>query len=154
MSQKNGDVRAIRTITHPLLSADEIWLGIGNVALLDAPRKLALQVSRHCDGEAVLAAYDRASAAGNGETVVVSGFHSPVEKDCLAILLRNPESRMIVVLARHLTETFRTSVAWRETLEQGRMLILSSFPSSQKRPDRTSCGHRNAQVVAICGGVY
>lgn len=143
---------AIQTITHPLLSADEIWRGIGNVALLDAPRKLALLVSRRCDGEAVLAAYDRVSAACDGETVVVSGFHSPVEADCLKILLRSSESRVIMVLARYLGETFLVHASWREALGQGRLLILSAFQIQQKRPDHASCERRNRQIHVMCEG--
>ncbi|MEI7899865.1 MAG: hypothetical protein WCK89_06400 [bacterium] len=143
----------IQTVTHPLLSVDETWCAIGNAALLDAPRKLALLVSRRCDGEAVLAAYDRVSAACDGEAVVVSGFHSPVEADCLKILLRSSESRVIMVLARHLGETFLVHASWREALEQGRMLILSAFPVQQKRSDRIACEKRNAQVISLCGQV-
>jgi hypothetical protein len=145
--------QAIHSITHPLLAANETWRGLGNVALLDAPRKLALLVSRRCDGEAVLAAYDRVSDACDGATVVVSGFHSPVEADCLKILLRSSESRMIIVLARHLGETFLVHASWSEALEQGRMLILSAFPIQQKRPDRIACEKRNAQVMSLCGEV-
>lgn len=142
--------RAIHPVTHPLLAADEVWRGIGNVALLDAPRKMALFVSRHCDGEAVLAAYDRASVACDCETAVVSGFHSPVEADCLKILLRSSESRVIMVLARYLSESFYVHPSLREALEQGRMLILSAFPVQQKRPDRAACERRNRYVEAIC----
>lgn len=142
--------QAIHSVTHPLLAADETWRGIGNVALLDAPRKMELLVSRRCGGEAVLAAYDRVSAACDGETVVVSGFHSPVEADCLKILLRSLESRVIMVLARYLSESFYVHPSWSEALEQGRMLILSAFPVQQKRLDRAACERRNRDVAAIC----
>lgn len=140
----------IQIVNHPLLSADEVWRGLGNVALLDVPHKLTLLVSRRCDGETVLAAYDRVSAASDGETVVVSGFHSPVEADCLKILLRSPDSRVIMVLARYLSEAFLVDASWRTALDQGRMLILSAFPVRQKRPDRAACERRNGQVRAIC----
>ena len=143
--------QAIHPVTHPLLAGDGIWRGIGNVALLDAPSKMTLLVSRHCDGEAVLAAYDRVSAACDGETVVVSGFHSPVEADSLKILLRSSKSRVVMVLARYLGETFLIHASWREALGQGRMLILSACPVQQKRPDRIACEKRNAHVMSLCG---
>jgi predicted Rossmann fold nucleotide-binding protein DprA/Smf involved in DNA uptake len=59
---------------------------LGNMALLSQP-KTALFCSVRCPGDAILGAYDSARKLRDEGVTVVSGFHSPVEKECLRILL-------------------------------------------------------------------
>jgi len=82
---------------------------------------------------------------------VASGFHSPVEKECLRILLRGKHP-IIICLARSL-EKIRIPVAWRGGLDTGRLLLLSPFEKRPRRPDRKSAQRRNEIVAALADEV-
>ena len=60
---------------------------IGPVALL-THRRTALFCSAHTPGDAILRAHDAARRLRDEGVTVISGFHSPIEKECLQILLR------------------------------------------------------------------
>ena len=57
--------------------------------------------SARCPGEAILRAYDQAAHWRDTGRAVIGGFHSPMEKECLRILLRGPQP-VIVCPARGL----------------------------------------------------
>jgi hypothetical protein len=59
----------------------------GNVDLLELSLT-ALFCSRKCPGDAILKAYDLVRELLDQETPVISGFHTPIEKDRSDILLK------------------------------------------------------------------
>lgn len=63
---------------------------LGNLDLLALP-KTALFCCAHCPGKVILTAYDQAAKWRDTGRCVISGFHSPVEKECLQILLRGSQ---------------------------------------------------------------
>src|SRR3974377_1055232 len=67
---------------------------LGNLDLLQLP-KTALFCSAKCPGSAILAAYDQAASWRDSGRCVISGFHSPIEKECLRILLRGSQPIII-----------------------------------------------------------
>ena len=73
---------------------------LGNLDLLALP-KTALFCSARCPGHAILAAYDQAARWRDAGRCIISGFHSPVEKECLRILLRGSQP-VIICPARSL----------------------------------------------------
>jgi predicted Rossmann fold nucleotide-binding protein DprA/Smf involved in DNA uptake len=73
---------------------------LGNLDLLNLP-KTALFCSVRCPGSAILAAYDKAAFWRDAGCCVISGFHSPIEKECLRILLRGVQP-IIICPARSL----------------------------------------------------
>jgi hypothetical protein len=62
---------------------------LGDGALLGR-RKVALICSQKCPGDVILKTYDFARLVRDLGIAIVSGFHSPIERDCLSILLRGP----------------------------------------------------------------
>src|SRR3990170_6732323 len=94
---------------------------LGNLGSLSQPRT-ALFCSVRCPGDAILGAYDAARKIRDEGVTVVSGFHSPVEKECLRILLRGKQP-IIMCLARGL-EGMRLPSEWRKPLEDERLLLL------------------------------
>jgi predicted Rossmann fold nucleotide-binding protein DprA/Smf involved in DNA uptake len=78
---------------------------------------------------------------------VISGFRSPIEKDCLGILLRGKQP-IIICLARAM-EKIRLPSAWRTALDAGRLLILSPFEKRPRRPTVESARQRNETVAAL-----
>lgn len=119
---------------------------LGNVALLSQP-KTALFCSVRCPGDAILGGYDDARKLRDEGVTVVSGFHSPVEKECLRILLRGKQP-IIICLARAL-EKIRLPADWRSAVEAGRLLLISPFEKRPQRPTKESSQCRNEIVAAL-----
>lgn len=121
-----------------------LW-AIGNLEIL-ARHKIGLFCSIRCPGNVVLAARDAGCKLQEEDAAIVSGFHAPVEKECLRHLLRERQP-VIVCLARALGKV-RISSDWRSAVESGRLLLLSRFEKS-RRADRDTARRRNELVAAL-----
>jgi predicted Rossmann fold nucleotide-binding protein DprA/Smf involved in DNA uptake len=122
-----------------------LW-AIGKTAILEA-RKIGLFCSVRCPGDAILGAHDSARKLRDEGATVVSGFHSPIEKECLRILLRGKQP-IIICLARAFGK-IRLPSEWRRALESGRLLVVSTFEKWPPRPDKNSTAYRNECVAAL-----
>ena len=120
---------------------------LGDFASLSQP-KTALFCSVRCPDDAILRAYDAAQKLRDDGVTVISGFHSPVEKECLRILLRGKQP-IIICLPRSM-EKIRIPASWRGALDTGRLLLLSSFEKRPRRPTIESSHRRNELVAALC----
>src|SRR6266852_1116229 len=89
---------------------------LGQAALL-MRKKLALICSHRCPGDVILETYDFARMVRGSGLAIVSGFHSPIEKDCLPILLRG--SGPIVIVQAHGLRTSRLPIEWQKALDAG-----------------------------------
>jgi predicted Rossmann fold nucleotide-binding protein DprA/Smf involved in DNA uptake len=114
--------------------------------------KVGLFCSIRCPDEAAFRAYDACRKLGDESVTVVSGFHSPVEKECLRILLEGKQ-RIIVCPARAIGK-MRIPVEWKPALESGRLLIASRFEQSPRRADTGSARRRNELVAALSDEVF
>jgi predicted Rossmann fold nucleotide-binding protein DprA/Smf involved in DNA uptake len=123
---------------------------LGNLELLSQP-KTALFCSVRCPGDAILGAYDSARKLRDGGVPVISGFHSPVEKECLRILLEGKQP--IIVCPARAIGNMRIPTGWRPALESGRLLIVSRFEQSPRRADIGSARRRNELVAALSNEV-
>ncbi len=132
------------TTAPPQLSA------LGNLDLLPLP-KTALFCSARCPGDVILRAYDQAAKWRDAGRCIISGFHSPVEKECLQILLRGSQP-IIICPARALPQ--RIPPDWNTPLADGRLLILSSFPESERRVTTELAVRRNELVAALANEVW
>jgi len=122
-----------------------LW-AIGKLEIL-AEHKVGLFCSVRCPGNAILGAYDTARKLRDEGVTVVSGFHSPVERECLRILLRGKQP-IIICLARAL-EKIRLPADWRSAVEAGRLLLVSPFEKRPRRPTTESAQRRNEIVAAL-----
>ncbi|MCL5998337.1 MAG: DNA-processing protein DprA [Chloroflexi bacterium] len=113
---------------------------------------LVLLCSVRCPGQLILRAHDLAQALMRAATPVVGGFHSPVERECLTVLLRG--NGLLVVCPARSLEGMRLPAAWREPLETGRLLLLSPFTGNQRRPDADMAAYRNRCVAALADVVF
>ena len=124
---------------------------LGNLDLLTSP-KTALFCSARCPGDAILRTYDQAARWRDTGRCVISGFHSPIEKECLRILLRGTPP-VIICPARSL-EKLRLPSAWKTPLNEGRLLILSCFPPPHHRATTELAARRNQFVAALADEVW
>lgn len=70
--------------------APECIFSLGNLDIL-RQKPLALFCSVKCPGNLILQTYDLAQQLRDAGIVVISGFHSPMEKECLSLLLRGKQ---------------------------------------------------------------
>ena len=116
----------------------------GNLGLLDDPLT-ALFCSSRCPGDLILKAYDAAVALRDAGITVIGGFHTPIEKDCLEILLRGTQP-VVMCPARGIGR-MRTPRAWRGPIAEGRLLLLSPFDDARRRVTAKLAAERNRFVV-------
>lgn len=97
--------------------------GLGNQYLLALPMT-AFFASRQCPGIAIRAAIDWALQQAKTKSVVVSGFHSPLEQSVLKVLLQ-ARSPAVAVLARPV-DGAKLPTEWAEPIAQGHLTVVSS----------------------------
>jgi predicted Rossmann fold nucleotide-binding protein DprA/Smf involved in DNA uptake len=119
---------------------------LGNLDLLRLPLA-ALFCSRKCPGDAILKAYDLAQELREKQTPVIGGFHTPVEKDMLEIMLKG-KGPIVICPARGL-EGMRMPKVWREGVDQGRIIFLSIAPPQEKHITLELAHQRNLLVAAF-----
>lgn len=124
---------------------------IGNLELLRS-QSLALFCSNKCPGSLILQTYDLAQRLREQGTSVISGFHSPVERECLNILLRG-QNQIIFCPARGL-EAMRIPKEYQTPLDERRLLMLSPFSKKVRRADGRTAANRNAVVAAIAAQLF
>jgi hypothetical protein len=114
--------------------------------LLDAPLN-ALLCSKACPGEKILEAIDLAQRWRAEKRAVTSGFHTPVEKECLRIFLRGPQ-QIVICPARGLAP-FQLPPDWQPKFARGELLIISPFDSSIRRPTKDTAEIRTRFVLSL-----
>ena len=91
--------------------------------------------------------YDLARALCDAGVTVISGFHSPLEKECLRTLLQQA-SPVILCPARSI-ERLRLRSEWKTALVENRLLLLSAFAEEQKQTTIPRALVRNTLVAAL-----
>jgi predicted Rossmann fold nucleotide-binding protein DprA/Smf involved in DNA uptake len=124
---------------------------LGNLDILQQ-KTLALFCSVKCPGDLILKTYDLAQQLREAEVTVIGGFHSPMEGECLTILLRGNQP-LIVCPARSL-KNMRLPSAYKKPLDQGRLLLLSSFSEKEHRHTTELASRRNQFVAALSSAIF
>ena len=130
---------------------------IGDQTLLDR-KPIALFCSVKCPGDLILKSYDLARALRVHPITLIGGFQSPIEKEFLELLLRRPVTQpgraappspsVIICPARGLAP-MRIPRPWRDPIAAGRLLLLSTFPDTLRRPTAASASRRNVCVADL-----
>ena len=81
--------------------APEFIAVVGSLRLVSSPMT-AFLCSKETPGATILKAFDQATAWRDAGRCVISGFHSPLEKECLDILLRGKQP-VVMAIARRLS---------------------------------------------------
>ena len=137
-------VRALGDDAPPHMSV------IGDADLVRTPM-LALFCSIRCPGNLILGAYDAAVALREAGVPVVAGFHSPMEQECLRLLLRGIQP-VVVAPARDITR-MRVPSEWRGHIERGRLAVVSWFGERERRATVEQAQTRNRAVAALAEAV-
>lgn len=120
---------------------------LGNLDILKQGDMLALFCSRKCPGDLILKFYDYARELRQQGTTVIGGFHTPMERECLTILLRGT-GNLVICMARGL-ENMRLPNLWNESLVAGRLLLLSPFGEKNRRVTADLANLRNEFAASL-----
>lgn len=130
--------------------APERLMAMGNQGAL-LSKKVAFFCSVKCPGEPIVQAYDFARALRDGGFVVIGGFQSPIEKDCLELLLRG--SQPVIACPARSLQNMRLPAAWKTAIENRRLLLLSPFDDHIRRPTVELSEQRNEFVATLADQV-
>ena len=123
----------------------------GNLDIL-SHNSTSLFCSTKCPGDLIVKTYDIAQILRDAGMTVISGFHSPMERECLTILLRGAQP-VIVCPARSINN-MRINKEYKKPLKDGRLLFLSPFDENQRRISAKSSHYRNLFVAAMSAAIF
>ncbi len=124
--------------------------GIGDQSILQR-MCLGLICSVQCPGSVVIKTFDAIRELRDAGIVVVGGFHSPMEKECMGFLLRG-EQPVIFCPARGLA-SLRIGRTGTQAMMEGRLLIVSPFTESTRRTTSAHAVKRNHLVTALASAL-
>lgn len=123
---------------------------VGAKGLLSTAR-VALMCSSRCPGTIIVKALDLALALRDSAATVVSGFHTSMEKECLATLLRGRHP--VIVCPARSVEKMRVPTAWKDAIAAGGLLVASPFEPRHRRVTAQLAEERNRFVVSLADEV-
>jgi predicted Rossmann fold nucleotide-binding protein DprA/Smf involved in DNA uptake len=126
-----------------------LWM-IGHAPLLNRPL-LGMLCSARCPGQIILQTYDMARALRAASVPVIGGFHSPMEKESLDLLLRGTQS-VVICPARSLNR-MRVPANWKTGIDAQRVLVVSPFKDGYRRVTAGLAEERNKLVAALANEV-
>jgi len=125
--------------------------GLGNLGILEG-KPLGFFSSQKCPGDLILKTYDLAQILRHAGTTVIGGFHSPMERECLGILLRGTQP-VIICPARSI-KNMRIVSEHKRALNEVRLLFMSPFDENQRRISVKTSQFRNLFVAALAEQVF
>jgi predicted Rossmann fold nucleotide-binding protein DprA/Smf involved in DNA uptake len=133
-----------------LAPCPQLW-ALGNLDILTMPL-LGFFCATRCPGSVILRTYDLALALREAGVSVIGGFHTPMEKECLEVLLRGQQP--VVICPARSIERLRLPMSWRKPYDQGRLLVLSPFTARQRRPTTELAEYRNRCVATLATNLF
>ena len=118
----------------------------GDLALIREPLSAVL-CSNACPGGRSSKPIDLAKKWRSENRPVISGFHTPVEKECLRTFLRGPQ-HLVICPARGI-DPFQLPADWQLKFKRGELLIVSPFNSSIHRPTKETAEARTRLVFDL-----
>ena len=118
---------------------------------LKSVRWTAFFCSVRCPGDIILKSYDLAQKWRVEGQAVIGGFHSPVEKEVLKIMLRST-AQVCIVFARGLPK--RIPAEFRKPMDDGRLILVSPFEVKIKRATAESAMSRNSIITTLAEKIF
>jgi predicted Rossmann fold nucleotide-binding protein DprA/Smf involved in DNA uptake len=131
--------------------APDFITSIGNIGILQN-KTLAVFSSAKCPGKIILQTYDLMKKIREAGITVISGFHSPMERECLNILLKGKQP--IIFCPARSIKGMRIKPEYKKPLDEGRLLILSPFAEKAKRISSERALERNRFIAAIGDSIF
>ena len=119
---------------------------MGETAIL-GNRFLGLLCSVQCPGSVIIKTFDAIRLLRDKGAAVIGGFHSPMERECLDILLRGRQP--VVLCPAKRLKGLRLGEVARHAVRDGRMLVISPFDESVRRTTAPQAVLRNDLAAAL-----
>ena len=149
--KKNAPAYPSALKKHLGKDAPDTVMAIGNLHIL-RHNSTAFFCSTKCPGNLIVKTYDIAQILRDAGMTVISGFHSPMERECLTILLRGAQP-VIICPARSIN-TMRINKEYKKPLKDGQLLFLSPFDENQQRISAKRAHSRNLFVAAMSAAIF
>jgi hypothetical protein len=114
--------------------------------------KIGFFCSSQCPGSILLKTFDAITKMRDDGQLLIGGFHSVMEWECMGILLRGRQP-IIWVPARSIVG-MRLKPELQPAFKEGRLLILSPFPPEQNRITTALAQQRNRFVGALSDSIF
>jgi len=124
---------------------------LGNLDILQH-KLLGIFCSVKCPGNLIIQTYDFAQSLKGKGITVIGGFHSPIEQECLRILLRGTQP--IIISPARSINGMRIKAEYKKSLAEGRLLFLSPFSERQHRVTADTALLRNYFVAALADSTF
>lgn len=124
---------------------------MGEIAILQQ-RLLGLVCSIQCPGSIVLKTFDTIRTLKDAGIAVAGGFLSPMEQDCLDILLRGKQP--IILCPARRVKGMRLGPKVRQAIDEGRLLVLSMFDDSIQHTTAAQAIQRNNLVATLADALF
>lgn len=122
----------------------------GNLDILQYPG-IGLIASIQCSGSIIIKTFDVIRRLRNEKIVMIGGFHSPIERDCMDLLLRG--SQPVVLCPARSLHNLRMGKEARKALADGRLLVLSFFGDEVRRTTSSGAILRNDIVATLAEAI-
>lgn len=132
-------------------NAPEVIIAIGNLDILQN-KPLAVFSSSKCPGKVILQTYGLMKNIREAGITVISGFHSPMEHECLNVLLKGKQP-VIFCPARGI-DGIRIKAEFEKSIEEGRLLLISLFDDKVKRITSERALERNRFIAALSDSIF
>lgn len=126
-------------------------VSMGQLGVLEKPL-VGFFCSVRSPGDTILKTYDLARRLRNADLTIIGGFQSPMEKECLDLLLRGTVS--VVVSPARGFGRLRVPRGWHGPLAEGRMLLLSFFGDGVRRSTADLAARRNTYVAVLADRIF
>ena len=123
----------------------------GNLEIL-RHKLIGLICSVQCPGSIVIKTFDVIRKLRDAQVAMIGGFHSPMERECLDLLLRGAQP-IVLCQARSLRRS-RIGRTARQAMADGRLLIISPFGEQARRTTSAQARERNELVAALAEVVF
>jgi len=127
-------------------------IAVAGPAAVLAQHSLSLFCSIHCPGAMILQTYDFVSRLRHHAVTVISGFHAPMEKECLRTIMTG-SAGVVWCLAKSLT-SFALPREFQPLFDARRLTVLSPFPESVTRITDETARYRNLVAAALADDAF
>ena len=141
----------VLTVDSPRLEQIPKFKTRGNLQLLEE-LMTAFFCSARCPRDLILQTYDLARSMCDAGVAIIGGFQTPMEKECLRLLLRG--NQPLVICPTRGIGNMRVPRDWRGPLEEGKLLLLSLFAETVRRATAGSAAQRNELVASLAAQVF
>ena len=117
--------------------------------LLERPA-LGLVCSVQCPGSVILKLYDAIRELRDAGVTVLGGFHSPMERECLDLLLRGTQP-VVIATAR---QRSRLSAEWKAAIAGHRLAVIAPSDTTSRRTTSALAVQRNVLVAGLASVIF